>query len=95
MEQCLWIWRRHPTPDSLHGCASKSGMQMFTTTVGQRQKWAYSTMVKYVKAPLQPAKVSTLALMHVTAPTQKPLRDSRIYSVIAAIGNMNDLCFTG
>ncbi|KAK4377206.1 hypothetical protein RND71_003502 [Anisodus tanguticus] len=29
-------------------------MQMFTTTVGQRQKWAYSTMVKYVKAPLQP-----------------------------------------
>ncbi|KAJ8539405.1 hypothetical protein K7X08_013657 [Anisodus acutangulus] len=29
------------------------GMQMFITTVGQRQKWAYSTMVKYVKAPLQ------------------------------------------
>ncbi|KAJ8552927.1 hypothetical protein K7X08_020320 [Anisodus acutangulus] len=48
----LWIWRRHPTLDSLHGCASKSRMQMFTTTVGQRQKWAYSTMVKYVKAPL-------------------------------------------
>ncbi|KAJ8530858.1 hypothetical protein K7X08_023739 [Anisodus acutangulus] len=43
------------------------GMQMFTTTVDQRQKWAYSTMVKYVKAPLQPGGTKCgYCLMHFT-----------------------------